>query len=172
MKNQMICFCFSASIEPRDDTDRPILSQVISFELSIIAMCDNQSIGYILHCMPNLKHFYFYLLVRSAEWPFPRELLNGYVWQQMLELHLPCLSKFEFHMSIIKTFPVLNLNIIVNSFKYFVEKYSNWHMIIDRWTLDCQYQGNLNLCKVFNKSLGDVEDLWQNYVLHETAGFN
>ncbi|CAF1427415.1 unnamed protein product [Rotaria sordida] len=140
----------SIEAPPMNDNDRPILSQVISFELSIIAMCDNHSIGYILRCMPNLKYFYFHLLVRSAEWPFPDELLNGYVWQQMLELHLPHLSKFEFHMSIIKSFPILNLDIIIKSFEYFVRKYSNWHMIIDRWTLDCQYEEEFVMLRTLN----------------------
>ncbi|CAF3864820.1 unnamed protein product [Rotaria sp. Silwood1] len=175
----------NVSIEapPMNDNDRPILSQVISFELAIIAMCDNHSIGYILRCMPNIKHFYFHLAVRSAEWPFPGELLDGYVWQQMLELHLPYLSKFEFHiaewpfpgelldgyvwqqmlelhlpylskfefhMSIVKIFPILDLDIIVNSFEYFVRKYSNWHMIIDRWILDCQYQEEFVMLRTLN----------------------
>jgi hypothetical protein len=78
-----------------------------------------------------LKQFYF-ALTHAAMWPFPGELLDGNVWKQMVELYIPCLSKFEFHMSIEKRYPKLDLDIIVNSFEYFVTKYSNRHMIIDR----------------------------------------
>ncbi|CAF1472971.1 unnamed protein product [Adineta steineri] len=63
------------------------------------------------------------------------DLLDGYAWQEMLELYVPYLSKFEFHMSIWKYCPRTDLNIVVNSFKYFVTKYFNWHMIIDQWSL-------------------------------------
>ncbi|CAF1440234.1 unnamed protein product [Adineta steineri] len=66
---------------------------------------------------------------------FPMDLLDGYAWQAMLELYVPYLLKFEFHMSIWKYCPRIDLNIVVNSFKYFVTKYSNWHMIIDQWSL-------------------------------------
>jgi len=124
-----------------NSTDFPILSQLISFELTIIAMCDSRSIAYILRCMPNLKHFYFLVAIRSAAWAFPGELLDGHVWQQMFELYLPCLSKFEFHMAAVKSLPILDLDIVVNSFEYFVRKYSNWHMIIDRWILDYEIRG-------------------------------
>jgi len=106
---------------------------MITFDLKILAVCDSRSIGYILRCMPNLMHLYFHLTIRKTTWPFPGELLDGYVWQQMLERYVSCLSKFEFHMSIVKRYPKLDLDIIVNSFEYFVRKYSNWHMIIDRW---------------------------------------
>jgi hypothetical protein len=128
-------FSFSNSIETPsiNDNNLPILPQMMSCYLKILAVCDSRSIGYILRCMPNLIHFYFKLAIRKAAWPFPGELLDGYVWQQMLELYVPCLSKFEFHISIMKRYPKLDLDIIVNSFEYFVRKYSNWHMIIDRW---------------------------------------
>ncbi|CAF4688792.1 unnamed protein product [Rotaria sp. Silwood1] len=117
----------------------PTLSQVKSFYLASLARCDIRSISYILRCMPNLIHFNFNLMIPSAIWPFPHELLNGYVWQQMLEFYIPCLSKFEFHMSIIKRYPKLDLDFVVHSFEYFSQKYPNWNMIIDRWRL---YRGN------------------------------
>jgi len=128
-------FCFSVPIaRPSiNDNDLPILPQMIYFNLRILARCDNRSIGYILRCMPNLIHFYFHLTIRKALWPFPGELLNGYVWQQMLESYVPYLSKFEFNMSILKRRPKLDLDSIVNSFEYFVTKYNNWHIIINRW---------------------------------------
>lgn len=94
--------------------------------------------------MPNLIRFQFHLAIRIAKWPFPGELLDGDLWKQMFELYLPHLSIFEFHMSIVKSLPRLDLNIIVKSFEYFVNKYPNWHMVIDRWRLDCQIQGKLN----------------------------
>jgi len=113
---------------------------MMSFNLGIMSICDRRSISYILRCMPNLRHFYFLLSIHTTAWPFPDELLDGDVWKQILELYVPCLSKFEFHMSIVKGIPRLNLKIIVNSFEYFVKKYSNWHMIIDRWELTFQME--------------------------------
>jgi hypothetical protein len=86
--------------------------------------------------MPNLKYFIFILGRQKSRRSFPSELLDGYVWQQMLELNVPCLSKFEFHMSIRKGYAPIDLDIVVNSFEYFVRKYSNWHMIIDQWKLN------------------------------------
>ncbi len=64
----------------------------------------------------------------------------------MFKRYLPCLSKFEFHMKIAKRYPKLDLDIIVNSFQYFVTKYPNWHMIIDRWK--CQIRGKENWFEV------------------------
>jgi hypothetical protein len=86
--------------------------------------------------MPNLKHFYFNLIQKTIL-PFPDELFNGYVWKQMLEFYVPYLSKFEFCISIVKTYPELDLDIVINSFEHFIGKYSNWNMVIDRW----QYNG-------------------------------
>jgi hypothetical protein len=59
--------------------------------------------------------------------------LDGHVWQDMLECYVPHLSKFEFHMTILKRYPRLNLDIVVKSFEYFVTKYPNWNILIDRW---------------------------------------
>jgi len=119
-----------------EDSDPLILSQLISFSLTILARCDSRSISYILRCMPNLRHFYFFHSARIATWPFAGELFDGYVWQEMLERYVPCLSKFELHMIIVKGIPELNLNSIVHSFRKFVRKFSNWHMIIDRWNFN------------------------------------
>ncbi|CAF1493029.1 unnamed protein product, partial [Rotaria sordida] len=66
---------------------------------------------------------------------FPIELLGGYLWQEILELHVLYLSESEFHISIYKYFPPIDLDIVIDSFKYFVRRYSNWHMIIDQWKL-------------------------------------
>jgi len=104
-------------------------------------MCDIWSISFILRCMPNLKHFYFYLIVQTLLWPFTNQYLDGYIWQQMLELHLPCLSKFEFNMTIKKRLPKLDLDFVIDSFKYFVNKYSKWDMIIDRWRCGPRHRG-------------------------------
>ncbi|CAF3219753.1 unnamed protein product [Rotaria sp. Silwood2] len=124
-----------------NENDLPILSQLTSSELMLGTVCDVWSISYILRCMSNLKHVYFQLLVQTS-WPFTNEYLDGYVWQEMLELYLPCLFKFEFHMSLTKRLPKLDLDFVVNSFNYFVNKYSNLEMIIDRWIYGRPFQGN------------------------------
>ncbi|CAF1236523.1 unnamed protein product [Rotaria sordida] len=121
----------STSSKPINYNDLPILSQMISFDLTIFVRCDSRSIASILHCMPHLTHFYFTMAI--ATWSYPAELLDGYVWQDTLERCVPHLSKFEFHISIIKTNSISDLDIIVNSFAYFVQKYSNWNMIVQRW---------------------------------------
>ncbi|CAF4898463.1 unnamed protein product, partial [Rotaria sp. Silwood2] len=132
---------FSIQTSSINDNDLPIVTQLISFDLEIYAKCDSRSISYILRYMPNLIRFHFVLAVGKVEWPYVAELLDGYVWKQMLELYVPCLSKFKFHMSIFKPLPELNLDIIGNSFAYFVEKYSNWHMIIDQWRINWIHRG-------------------------------
>jgi hypothetical protein len=92
--------------------------------------------------MPNLVRFNFTLSLWKREWLFPGELLDGLVWEEIFELYVPLLSKFEFHMSIAKKYPKLDLDIIVNSFEYFVRKYSNWQMVINRWKLNPTIRGN------------------------------
>lgn len=116
-----------------NDNNLSILSQMISFHLIVLAVCDGRSISYILRCMPNLIYFYFHLEIQKSSWPFPNELLNGYIWKEMFENYVPCLSQFEFHMLIMKRYPKLDLDSVINSFDYFVTKYTNWHMIIDGW---------------------------------------
>ncbi|CAF4166119.1 unnamed protein product [Rotaria sp. Silwood2] len=93
-----------------NENDHPILSQLISFNLIIFTLCDIYSIAYILRCMPNLSRFYFTLASRMTAFSYYRELLNGFVWQQLLKRYVSCLSKFEFHISILKTFSSLNLH--------------------------------------------------------------
>ncbi|CAF4643435.1 unnamed protein product [Rotaria sp. Silwood2] len=114
----------------------PISPQLISFDLSIFAICDIRSIAYILRCMPNLIHFKFLHGIRAVALPFVNDLVNGYTWQHMFEIHVPLLSKFDFHILIENKYPKLNLDMVVNSFQYFVKKYPGWQMIIDRWTPD------------------------------------
>ncbi len=125
IKYSFFYFSISSQRSPITDNDFPILSQLISFDLMILAGCDIRSIGYILRCMPNLRHFYFILSIQQVAWSFPGELLDGDVWEQILEIYVPHLSKFEFHMAIIKGRPKLRLKIIANSFKNFVRKYSD-----------------------------------------------
>ncbi|CAF2896693.1 unnamed protein product [Rotaria sp. Silwood2] len=93
-----------------NENDHPILLQLISFNLIIFTLCDIYSIAYILRCMPNLSRFYFTLASRMTAFSYYRELFNGFVWQQLLKRYVPCLSKFEFHISILKTFSSLNLH--------------------------------------------------------------
>jgi hypothetical protein len=101
--------------------------------------------------MPNLIRFNFLLTIPKKEWTFPGKLLDGYVWQQIFERYVPCLSKFEFHMTIWKRYPRLGLDIVINSFDYFVEKYFNWHMVIDRWIYNTKIRGKLGLIYIINR---------------------
>jgi hypothetical protein len=73
-----------------------------SFDLSIFANCDIRSIAYILRCMPNLIHFKFLHATRRVASQTAQDLVNGYTWQQMFEMHVPFLSKFDFHISIVR----------------------------------------------------------------------
>ncbi|CAF3350580.1 unnamed protein product [Rotaria sp. Silwood1] len=103
--------------------------------------------------MPNLKHFYFYLLVQTSSWPFTNQYLDGFVWQQILE-NLSYLSKFEFHMTVTKRKPRLDLDFVINSFNYFVKKYSNWNMIIDSWLYGSHLQDELIILRTMNYTKG------------------
>jgi hypothetical protein len=94
--------------------------------------------------MPNLIRFKFIYAMRTADWPFTDDLVNGSAWQKMLEIYVPFLSQFDFHISILKKYPKLDLDMVVNSFQYFVEKYSKWQMIIDQWTPDAAVPSKSN----------------------------
>jgi len=118
-----------------NDNDLPILKHAIYLNLMVLVICDKHSISSILHCVPNLTHFYFTLVTRSRKWLVPDELLNGYVWQQMLDRSVPRLSKFEFQMSFQLAYTTLDIDMIINSFEMLVAKYSNWQMIFDQWKL-------------------------------------
>ncbi|CAF1311754.1 unnamed protein product [Rotaria sp. Silwood1] len=124
------------------EIDLVISSQIKSFHLSISVECSIRSIGYILRCMPNLIHFKFYHEARTVQWENAQDLVNGYKWQNMFEIHVPFLSKFDFHMLIQKYNPKLDLDMIINSFEYFLKKYPEWQMIIDRWKTYGKYPGN------------------------------
>ncbi|CAF2765967.1 unnamed protein product [Rotaria sp. Silwood2] len=124
------------------ENDLVISPQIKSFHLSISVECSIRSIGYILRCMPNLIHFKFYHEARTVQWENAQDLVNGYKWQNMFEIHVPFLSKFDFHMSIQKYNPKLDLDMIINSFEYFLKKYPEWQMIIDRWKTYAIYPEN------------------------------
>jgi hypothetical protein len=124
-----------------NEYDLPTSPQVTSFDLSIFAICDIRSIAYILRCMPNLIHFKFHHGTRAVPWRSAQDLVNGYTWQHMFEMHVPFLSKFDFHMSILNCETHLDLDMVVNSFQYFVKNYPEWQMIIDRWSWANEYQG-------------------------------
>ncbi|CAF5036093.1 unnamed protein product, partial [Rotaria sp. Silwood1] len=76
------------STQSFNDKDYPILSLVISFNLIIYVICDIYSIAYILRCMPNLNRFNFTLASLMTSLPYYRELLNGFVWQQVLKRYV------------------------------------------------------------------------------------
>ncbi|CAF4764962.1 unnamed protein product [Rotaria sp. Silwood1] len=117
-----------------NENDLPISSQLISFDLSIFTICDIRSIAYILRCMPNLIQFKFLHETRRIAQSYADDFVNGYTWQHMFEMYTPLLLKFDFHISFKKSYPKLDLDLVINSFQYFIKKYSKWHMIIDRWT--------------------------------------
>ena len=97
------------------------------------ATFDINGIAYMLRCMPNLKRFNLFLGVRMRELQCYRQLFNGYMWENVVKRYAPCLSTFEFQMSVLKSFSNLELDYIVNSFQYFVKNYPNWNMFIHRW---------------------------------------
>ncbi|CAF0827827.1 unnamed protein product [Rotaria sordida] len=119
-----------------NENDLPISPQLTCFDLSIFGQSYIDSIAYILRCMPNLVHFKFLHEAGKIRSLSAEHFLNGYKWQHMFEMHVPFLSKFDFHISIVRYYPKLNLDRVVNSFEYFVKKYPEWQMIIDRWLLD------------------------------------
>lgn len=104
---------------------------------------NSPTIACILRCMPNLQYFFFIFGPYNSRHVFPVELYDGYEWKEMLELYVPHLSKFEFHMSILKAYLPVDLDIVIDSFEYFVTKYSNWHMIIDRWKFNYKTRGKV-----------------------------
>ncbi|CAF3783030.1 unnamed protein product, partial [Rotaria sordida] len=130
--------------------DLPLLPQVIYLNLIVIVRCDNRSISHILRCMPNLIYFYFTLGIPTANWPLPDELRNGYVWQEMIDRYIPHLLKFEFLIGIKKSYQHLDLDMIVNSFEYFVGKYPNWNMIITQWKHHKEIGGEYLILHTFN----------------------
>ncbi|CAF4509431.1 unnamed protein product [Rotaria sp. Silwood2] len=133
-----------------NENDLPVLSQVISLELILFVAWNNYLIAYILRCMPNLKYFFFIFGPYISKHFCPIELLDGYLWQEILELNVPHLSKFEFHISISKCYPPTDLDIVIDSFKYFVRKYSNWHMIIDQWKLQSSTPAEFVMLRTLN----------------------
>ncbi|CAF1125976.1 unnamed protein product [Rotaria sordida] len=116
-----------------NENDLVISPQIKSFHLSTTVECNIHSIGLILRCMPNLIHFKFYHGTRKVQWQNAQDLINGHKWQNMFEIHVPFLSKFDFHMSIMKYNPKFDLDMIINSFEYFVKKNPEWQLIVDRW---------------------------------------
>jgi len=126
---------------PVYDENLPVLSEMTFFDLTIIGYCDGRAVYYILQCVPNLRYFHFNLVTTNSNHAFPAELVDGSVWKQMLEHYVPCLLKFEFDMFIATQTVGLSLRMIVNSFVCCARKYSNWHMIIDRWKSDTQVNG-------------------------------
>lgn len=137
----MYLFSIPNEVASANDDNLPMLLHMTSFDLTIIGYCDGRAIYYMLHCMPNLRYFYFTLSTMYSNYAFPGELVNGKVWKRMLERYVPCLSKFEFDMLIPTQTLGLSLLRIVNSFVCCTRKYSNWHMVIDRWKSNTQIDG-------------------------------
>ncbi|CAF1323948.1 unnamed protein product [Rotaria sp. Silwood1] len=154
---------FNASMQELyiNENDLPISPQVTSFDLSIFLKCSIHSIAYILRCMPNLNRFKFLYGTRTVARSFTDDLVNGYTWQHMFEMYTPFLSKFDFHISIEKNYPKLDLDIVINSFQYFVNKYLKWHMIIDRWE-----SADNHLVNCIQSNDNDVSQQYGTYLSH------
>ncbi|CAF1490087.1 unnamed protein product, partial [Adineta steineri] len=52
--------------------------------------------------------------------------------------------------TIAKRRPKVDLDVVINSFNYFVTKYSNWNMIIDRWMYNTRLQDELIVLRTMN----------------------
>ena len=128
-------YLFSVTNEgiPVNDGNLPILSKMTYIDLTILDDCDGRAVYYILQCFPNLRYFYFNLVTACSNYGFPSELIDGSVWKQMLEHYVPCLLKFEFDIFITTATSGLSLRMIVNSFVCCTRKYTNWHVVIDRY---------------------------------------
>jgi len=137
----MCFFSISNATESVNEENLPTLLQMKSFDLSIFGYCNSYFIDNILHCMPNLRYFYFNVHSMNSNYFFSDELVDSSVWKRILEHNVPCLSKFEFDLLIATKTLQLSSHMIVNSFVYFVRKYSNWHMIINRWKSATQIHG-------------------------------
>ncbi|CAF4923356.1 unnamed protein product, partial [Rotaria sp. Silwood1] len=133
-----------------NDTDYPILPKLISFNLAVFLIYDIYAIAYMLRCMPNLNRFNFFLVAQMRGLLYYCGLFNGYVWEDILKRYAPCLSTFEFQISIQKNLSNLQLDYIVNSFQYFVRKYPNWNMTIGRWRLASEIPEEFVMLKTLN----------------------
>jgi hypothetical protein len=137
----MYFFSISNATESVNEENLPMLLQMKSFDLSIFGYCDSYFIDDILHCIPNLRYFYFTLHSINSNNSFSDELVDGSVWKEILEHNVPCLSKFEFDLLIATKTLELSSHMIVNLFVYFVTKFSNWHMVINRWKSATEIDG-------------------------------
>ncbi|CAF0803678.1 unnamed protein product [Adineta steineri] len=159
-----------------DENNLPISSQLISFDLSIFAICDIRTISYILRCMPNLIHFKLFHGLRAIVLSFIDDMVNGYTWQHMFQMYVPFLSKFDFFILIENKYTKLNLNIVINSFEYFVKKYPEWQMIIDRWSSHDTSSHEIVMLRTFGyqkyKRNVDITIPMINYESFETQSTN
>ncbi|CAF1650036.1 unnamed protein product [Adineta ricciae] len=143
-----------------DQNDLPVLTQVESLYLVITNICGIKFVELVLRCLPNLMWFALFYSFRTSRLRFPKNFINGIVWKRMFEQHLTHLKLFEFFMFIQnRKLPNLRLEQVVGSFDYFVETYSNWHMIIDRWRVNIPFEGEVVMLRTINhhKFLGDYQ---------------
>ena len=119
-----------------ENDDASLTAQnLTTFNLKMLAYSDHRLIPHLLHSMPRLQRFYFYLNRKIITDSYSPELLEGHFWKRMLDAHAANLSQFEFYLIIRKAFPLLNLHDIVASFIPISRRYPHWHMMVEQWTM-------------------------------------
>ncbi|CAF1389964.1 unnamed protein product [Adineta steineri] len=116
-----------------NEDDLPTISTLQILDLQIFTQCNIHSLNLILHCMPNLQELSLTLVNNHVNQWLIDSFINGNNWQRMLTSHVANLKVFDFHMSFLMDNRLLDSNVILNSFRYFVTHYNGWHMAISRW---------------------------------------
>ena len=128
-----ICLFSIPNLPSINEDDLPTILSLKILDLQILTQCDIHSLDFILHCMPNLQEFSLTLITGRLDTSFIDVLLDGNNWQQMLTRRISNLNKFDFHISFLTDQGLFDLNLILDSFHYFLARYDGWHMAISRW---------------------------------------
>ena len=138
-------------VSPDSAVDLPVSSQLTFFDLYLLNVCDIGFLGPILHCMSHLRRFMITLNAIESVASYVVHLLDGHFWQDLLINHAPSLTKFDFLIAMNKWTPSVDLDVIVNSFQYFVTRYDGWHMAASRWqfceNIRSKSKSNTRLCQ-------------------------
>ncbi|CAF1403818.1 unnamed protein product [Adineta steineri] len=116
-----------------NEDDLPAIPILKILNLQIFTQCNIHSLSLILHCMSNLQELSLTLVNNHMNQWLIDSFINGNNWQRMLTGYVANLKVFDFHMSFLMDNRLLDLNLILNSFRYFVTHYNGWHMGISRW---------------------------------------
>jgi len=96
-----------------------------------MSRCGIHSLGRILRCMTNFHRFVFTLIADINISLFIMNLTIGELWYEILINHVPCLKKFDFHISWMNHGRrLLGLDNILNSFTCLINLYHQWDMYI------------------------------------------